>query len=104
MKSMKTLALISTLGFALFAPTASQASDKAEQAASAKTGKSVTAASPAAVNNQTAVACNLCFTCGGDWPVFAGYVPTTSNPTERGSSCSGPLISRVDSSPYLCCR
>jgi hypothetical protein len=101
---MKTLALVSALGLALFGPLTSHASDKAEQAASARTGKPVTAATPVAANNQTAVACNFCYTCGGDWPVFAGFVPTTTQPYERGSSCSGPLQNRTDSSPYLCCR
>jgi hypothetical protein len=52
------------------------------------------------------VACNLCFTCGGDWPVFAGTirVPAGNNPTERGGSCSGSLSSRADTAPFLCCR
>ena len=58
-----------------------------------------------AINNQTAVACNYCFTCGGDWPVFAGAMtPVGNNPTERGSGCSGSLIVRSDSRPFLCCR
>jgi hypothetical protein len=58
-----------------------------------------------AINNQTAVACNLCFTCGGDWPVFAGAItPVGNNPTERGSGCAGSLIVRSDSRPFLCCR
>jgi hypothetical protein len=58
------------------------------------------------VNNQTAVACNLCFTCGGDWPVFAGalHQSSTEHPTERGSGCSGAFTSRADSFPFLCCR
>ena len=25
-----------------------------------------------AINRQTSVDCNICFTCGGDWPIFAG--------------------------------
>jgi hypothetical protein len=61
----------------------------------------------AATNNQAAVACNLCFTCGGDWPTFSGAAssPTTSpGATERGSSCSGALGPSSDTRPFLCCR
>ena len=59
-----------------------------------------------AVNRQTSVDCNMCFTCGGDWPIFAGSwaSPGTNNVTERGSSCSGGLVSRTDSRPFLCCK
>jgi hypothetical protein len=66
-----------------------------------------------AVNRQTSVDCNLCFTCGGDWPIFAGTIPTlpnnifllnTEDPVERGSSCSGGLIRRQDTQPFLCCK
>src|SRR5438132_11042778 len=41
---------------------------------------------------ETAVACSRCWTCGGDWPVFAGssnVVAAPNNVTERGPSCSG---------------
>lgn len=80
------------------------------QAASAKTVNASGSSKPLptttqAVNNQTAVSCNLCFTCGGDWPVFAGAItPVGNNPTERGSLCSGTLTVRSDSRPFLCCR
>lgn len=60
-----------------------------------------------AVNRQTAVACNMCFTCGGDWPVFAGAihaVNTGSATFERGSACSGSLLASNDTNPFLCCR
>jgi hypothetical protein len=58
-----------------------------------------------AINNQAAVSCNLCFTCGGDWPVFAGSVRSVGDfPTERGSGCSGLLQGRSDASPFLCCN
>ena len=69
-------------------------------------GKTITSATPAAVNNQTAVACNVCFTCGGDWPVFAGaWSSANFAATERGSGCFGPLgTSLNDRSPFLCCR
>jgi len=69
-------------------------------------GKQIPSASPAAINNQTAVACNVCFTCGGDWPVFAGAWSSASfAATERGSACSGALGTALnDHSPFLCCR
>ena len=70
-------------------------------------GKAVAADDPAyiAVNRQTSVDCNFCFTCGGDWPIFAGAVRSSpASPTERGGSCSGGLIVRTDSSPFLCCK
>ena len=51
-------------------------------------------------------ACSLCFTCGGDWPNFGGVIPTRKNamPYERGSFCTGDLIPRSDTGPYLCCQ
>ena len=68
--------------------------------------KPMPALSPAAANNQTAVACNVCFTCGGDWPVFAGaWNSPNFAATERGSACSGALGTALnDRSPFLCCR
>ena len=102
---MKAIALFTAIGLALAIPTTSIAADSAEQSASARVGKIVGGASTRAVNNQAAVSCNYCFTCGGDWPTFSGY--TRSNPAtvfERGSACSGALASRTDSSPYLCCN
>jgi hypothetical protein len=58
-----------------------------------------------AVNRQTSVDCNICFTCGGDWPIFAGSIRSNpANPIERGSACSGGLIARTDGSPFLCCK
>jgi hypothetical protein len=57
------------------------------------------------VNNQTAVMCNVCFTCGGDWPIYAGTLPTASAANERGSSCSGDFsMAFNDTLPFLCCR
>jgi hypothetical protein len=89
--------------------------DPAEAAARTATGKplvDIEAIERAAVVApvtfaQTAVACNLCFTCGGDWPIFAGAVHavnTGSLTTERGSACSGALRASNDSNPFLCCR
>ena len=68
--------------------------------------KTTPSASPAAANNQTAVACNVCFTCGGDWPVFAGaWNSANFAATERGSACSGALGTVMnDHDPFLCCR
>ena len=64
------------------------------------------AAAALTVNNQTAVMCNLCFTCGGDWPIFAGsiHLTTASTGSERGGSCSGILTNQNDFTPFLCCR
>jgi hypothetical protein len=60
---------------------------------------------PAVTNAQTAVACNVCFTCGGDWPVFAGELPTASAADERGSACTGTFgFAANDHVPFLCCR
>jgi len=81
------------------------AADDAERAAAAKAHKVVSNSTTRTINNQTSVACNICFTCGGDWPVFAGSIRSVGDtPRERGSSCSGDIISRSDSSPFLCCR
>jgi hypothetical protein len=58
-------------------------------------------------NVQTSVACNTCFTCGGDWPIFAGAVHavnTGSLTFERGSGCSGAIAAANDSNPFLCCK
>jgi hypothetical protein len=66
------------------------------------------AITPAVTNPQTAVACQMCFTCGGDWPVFAGeprvFQSGAVGSVERGSACSGTLITRADTDPFLCCR
>jgi hypothetical protein len=93
---MKKLLLLSALGLALTLPGVASAQSVG--------GKS-TAAATHAINNQTAVRCNFCFTCGGDWPVFSGSVRSVGDfPTERSSSCSGALQGRSDSAPFLCCR
>lgn len=54
----------------------------------------------------TVSACSLCYTCGGNWPIFAGTIPTRNNakPYERGDSCAGDLLPRSDTAPYLCCN
>lgn len=99
---MKALYLASGLALALLMPVTSHAAGSGAQTVG---GKSVATAAGRAINNQTAVACNICFTCGGDWPVFAGSIRSVGDfPTERGSGCSGPLQGRADGSPFLCCR
>jgi hypothetical protein len=63
-----------------------------------------------ALNKQTAVACQFCFTCGGDWPVFAGFENSSPDPGghfQRGPACAGPLQVQPrgqDLFPFLCCR
>ena len=108
-----------TSTYAQNAPATGQSSvttrtiDPAEAQARAASGKFIsdndaTGLIPAPVANpQTAVACNTCFTCGGDWPIFAGAVHAvnTGNLTfERGSGCSGALNPANDQNPFLCCR
>lgn len=85
--------------------------DPAEVQARIATGKWVPDANaelaPPVVNAQTAVACNMCFTCGGDWPIFAGAVHAVNSGNltfERGSACSGGIAGSNDSNPFLCCR
>lgn len=62
--------------------------------------------STAAPFSQSASACSLCVTCGGEWPVFSGAIPTRAGakPFERDNSCVGDLIPRADTLPYLCCK
>jgi hypothetical protein len=95
--------------------TAARAPDPAETAARAAAGKPLVdidsaeraALAPAVINPQTSVACNTCFTCGGDWPIFAGAVHavnTGSLTHERGAGCSGAIAAANDSNPFLCCR
>lgn len=82
--------------------------DPAEAAAIMATGKSAPAEFVAAVANpETAVPAQICFTCGGDWPIFAGayHAVNTGNLTfERGSACSGTLQASNDTNPFLCTR
>jgi hypothetical protein len=60
---------------------------------------------PQADTDQAPVSCNLCLTCGGNWPVRSGSFRSVGDrPFERGSSCTGALDYRPDSEPYLCCR
>jgi hypothetical protein len=84
--------------------------DPAEAAAITASRKPVPAPAtfaPALANPQTAVQAQMCFTCGGDWPIFAGAVHavnTDSRTFERGSACSGALAATNDANPFLCTR
>ena len=50
-------------------------------------------------------ACSLCYTCGGNWPIYSGDLPIVGPATERGPNCSGDLSDKLDDDdPYLCCR
>ena len=92
---MKKLLIVSGFALALAAPGM----------ASAAGGKAIPPSVGHAANNQTAAACSICFTCGGDWQVFNGSIRSVGDtPTERGAGCGNPLTSRGDSSPFLCCR
>ncbi len=101
----RTLACL-VLGFVLSIAIAAQAQTPHEQAIQAA-GKG-SAPAPRApnepVNVETAVACTICFTCGGDWPLFEGSLPTAAGATERAGACFGPPGPSTDTSPFLCCR
>ncbi len=96
---LSLIAIGSVVGFVLSNPLVVQAQQSVA-------GKPVTVdAQHIAVNRQTSVDCNICFTCGGDWPIFAGSIRSNpATPTERGSLCSGALQTRTDSAPFLCCK
>lgn len=49
--------------------------------------------------------CSLCFSCGGNYPIFSGAFVTAGVGTkERGRSCSGKVSSTLDFRPHLCCQ
>ena len=97
-------AMLSVVCLGAWAIQAQTASD-AQTPATTIAGKSVVEPQHIAVNRQTSVDCNICFTCGGDWPIFAGSIRSNPpNPTERGSACSGTLRVIADSAPFLCCK
>jgi hypothetical protein len=73
-------------------------------------GRQIPPPQPPTSEQQTALACQFCFTCGGNWPVFAGYQHSSPDPgghVQRGPECSGLLTvqpAEQDLSPFLCCR
>jgi hypothetical protein len=96
-------------------PTAAQSRtiDPAEAAANQASGKIIDETQLGApilpANKETAVACTICNTCGGDWPIWEGAISAdiTRNLTyERGGGCAGAIGSgpHNDANPYLCCR
>jgi hypothetical protein len=54
----------------------------------------------------TVPASSVCFTCGGKWPAFSGFVysefDAASGAGERGSSCSGSIVTSSDFQPFIC--
>ena len=66
-----------------------------------------TVATPPVVNLS---ACSLCYTCGGNWPIFSGQIGNDGSgglngpAIERGPGCSGDLVQSNDVAPYLCCQ
>ena len=89
-------------GKALAAAKAMGTVQPAKEEALAAVEAETSAAAPAAVGSS----CTLCYSCGGNWPMFSGAIPTSfgASPYERGSSCSGALMPRSDTLPYLCCK
>jgi hypothetical protein len=54
---------------------------------------------------QAPASMSLCFTCGGDWPIFAGAFTTPVAASERGAACFGGFSTlRNDHRPFLCAR
>lgn len=57
------------------------------------------------VPNLVDVSCKYCYTCGGAYPTFGGYVRSWGDlPYELYIGCSSGYAFRSDSSPYLCCK
>jgi hypothetical protein len=102
--SIAGLALATALSaFAVNTAQAQEASSAAAQPVK-DTGK-FQPEPPQADTDQAPVSCNFCYSCGGNWPVFAGSFRSVGDlPKERDSACAGALEYRSDSSPYLCCR
>jgi len=99
---MKRLIMCSIVGFVLATAWAVQAEPPQQARVGGKLTASIT---PQAINNQAASSCNICFTCGGDWPIFSGSIRSDGDrPFERGGGCSGTLRTIIDSSPFLCCN
>jgi hypothetical protein len=80
---------------------AQQPLDPAHARALAATHK----AAPPVTQQAAPGAASLCFTCGGDWPVFSGWIPTPSAADERQGGCSGGFTTALnDHVPFLCSR
>lgn len=88
-----------SLGFALHAATA----QKSQPQTLSIPGKGEVAAKVGAdgFGIPTAV---ICYTCGGDWPVFSGALSISGGVTELGSGCSGDFQFTDDTYPYLCVK
>lgn len=60
---------------------------------------------PSFVNAQAPASSAICYTCGNDWPVYTGAIPTASAAYEYGPSCSGTISTTLnDHIPYHCAR
>jgi hypothetical protein len=95
--------LVPVFGTLLALPTAISAYAQQPLAATHKPVPAVV--TPLVANPQTAVGTSLCYTCGGDWPIFSGYIPTATAADERGSGCAGGFgTSLNDHTPYICTR
>jgi hypothetical protein len=80
--------------------------DPAQTAARAATHKPAPQpALEATINFQAPSSASICYTCGGDWPIYSGTIPTPSDASERGSGCANPISTSLhDRTPYLCTR
>ena len=102
-----SLGVLTTAMSAYAKDPAEEEAIKAGQKGAAETKATAVVPFVAPANQQTAVMCQTCFTCGGDWPIFAGstHAVNTGNLTfERGGSCQGSLAGSNDTYPFLCCR
>jgi hypothetical protein len=98
--------IVGVAGFVLSSTLVTQAQELPPEVAAKLKDISGSLAAVGTINNQTAVGCNICFTCGGDWPVFAGaWNSANFAAVERGPGCSGELSTAFDDrAPFLCCR
>lgn len=100
---MKALIICLVAVFVLMPVLTVQAQDKADQRARA--------AQAEPIDTSRVNACSICFTCGGDYPIFSGALgdpnglPGTFPATERGSGCADPLAFNPNEfEPFLCCK
>ncbi len=98
-------ALVLAIAGSAYAAESNAAAHAAAISAAHKTAPHPLVAAPLVTNSQTAVPANICYTCGGDWPIYAGTIPTSAAATERGAGCSGAFgTSMNDRIPFLCTR